>query len=47
MVAHLTPRPAGQPVTCRRCRFGTMQSIEREQVFHPPGKTVVLTSSSP
>jgi len=34
--------PGKKPVTCRLCRTGTMQPIERERVFHPPGKTVVV-----
>lgn len=42
MVAHLTSHPAGTLVVCRRCGTGTMDAIERERLFHPPGKTVVV-----
>lgn len=42
MDSHLTLRPKGNPVVCRICKVGTMCTIEREQVFHPPGKTVTV-----
>ena len=31
-------------VSCKRCRNGAMHPIERQELFYPPGKEVVVTT---